>query len=268
MNKRVLVLGCGPAGLFAAHAAEAAGFNAVIVSKKRKSEMFGAQYLHQPIPDLVDDAPFKVKYEMHGTPAGYRDKVYGVGYRGNVSPEDLTEEHDGWNIRAAYDALWMAHQDRIIDVDWQHPTEVDAFLNLSHGREEFGHYISTIPGVLLCTNPSHAFTSQKVWAIGDAPERGIFSPITTTLNTVVCNGDKDVSWYRAANILGYHTVEWPERKKPPIEGISAVTKPIATTCDCLPFVHRSGRYGKWTKGVLSHESFYETYYGLTGVVAK
>jgi len=57
--KRIFILGCGPAGLFAAQAAAEMGCSAVIISKLRRSEMYGAQYLHSEIPGLTDGSnPF------------------------------------------------------------------------------------------------------------------------------------------------------------------------------------------------------------------
>jgi hypothetical protein len=259
---RVVILGCGPAGLFAAHAAECAGADVEIIGRKRKSEMFGAQYLHAPIPEVNDgDVPFRVTYRLRGTVEGYRDKVYGPGFREDVSPEALEPDHDGWNIRAAYDLLWMHYQGRIVDQTFDNPGQLHDMIG---ARTDVGHWVSSIPAPLLCSSNMHGFQAQQVWALGDAPERGQFSPITTALNEVVCSGEKETSWYRCANILGYNTVEWPNGKKPPIEGVTDVLKPTGTNCDCLPMVHRIGRYGKWTKGVLSHSAFFETYHGIKG----
>lgn len=257
---KVLILGCGPAGLFAAHAAECAGAEVSIVGRKRKSEMFGAQYLHAAIPEVSEDEPFNVRYELQGTNEGYRTKVYGAGARHDVSPETLEPDHLGWDIRAAYNELWGHYQDRVLDHTFENPGEVALLTQ----KEGVGHVISTIPAPLLCSVNEHGFQAEQVWAIGDAPERGVFSPIRSDLNTVVCSGDPDDSWYRKANILGYNTVEWPRTKRPPIEGVSEVLKPTGTNCNCLPYIHRVGRYGKWIKGVLSHEAFFETYHGIAG----
>lgn len=260
--KKVLILGCGPAGLMAAAAAESLGMEPTIVSKKRKSEMYGAQYLHEPIPDYSPDRGFDVKYLLVGSSDDYRRKVYGDA-RTTVSPDELAEDHEGWDIRSTYDNLWGRFQDRITNTPFNGGADVTFFVAKALESEEFAHYISTVPAPLLCTNAAHVFPSQKVWAIGDAPERGVFCPITTAdLNTVICSGSPDNSWYRTANILGYRTAEWPENRRPPIEGLAQVSKPIKTNCDCLPMVHRLGRYGKWEKGVLSHSAYYETVVGL------
>ena len=55
------------------------------------------------------------------------------------------------------------------------------------------------------------------------------------------------------------TVEWPHRSKPPLPGVAEVVKPIYSTCTCYTntkyrFV-KVGRYGVWSKGVLSHQAY-------------
>lgn len=263
MTKTVLILGCGPAGLFAAHAAALAGFDPIIASKKRKSEMYGAQYLHRPIPGLIEGAGFDVTYTLQGTSEIYRQKVYGKDWRGLVSPQEYAEEdHKGWDIRAAYGEAWKLYVDKIQDLPFASSTQVAGFIEAMR-LKGVNHLISTIPLPMLCIDQKHGFSSQNVWAIGDAPERGIFSPITSDLNTVVCSGSWDDSWYRKSNILGYNSVEWPEKKKVPIEGVAKVVKPLENNCTCQPDVHRLGRYGLWGKGILSDSAFYETFMGLS-----
>lgn len=260
--KKALILGCGPASLFAAWAVEqtrGGELEPIIVGKKRKSETFGAQYLHRPIPNITFDR-FKVDYRLEGTVEGYKTKVYGPGYRGDVSPDELLGVHDGFDIRGAYSILWDRYEDSIEDVSFQSAQEAQAFCFTSGAA----FHISGIPAPLLCNDPTHGFQAQEVWAMGDAPERGQTVPIRSDLNTVVCSGSRDNSWYRKANILGFNTVEWPRDKRPPLENVASVLKPVSTNCNCVPFVHRIGRYGNWRKGVLSHEAFYETFAGIEG----
>lgn len=252
-----LVLGCGPAGLLAAHALVTLGHEVEIVSKKRKSEMYGAQYLHRPIPNLgrkpVEVA--QIDYLLSGSIEGYRDKVYGENWSGVVSPDEFgnEENHLGWDIRDVYDRLWRMYGHHVQDYDLPHGAAIQ---DLSRG---YIRVVSTVPAPLLCLRrEEHVFRVQKVWAIGDAPERGIFCPVKEAPdNTVLCNGDPYVSWYRTANIFGYRTAEWPGGRRPPFEGVAEVDKPLSTTCDCQPGVERAGRYGKWQKGVLSHTAYYD-----------
>jgi hypothetical protein len=253
---RVAVLGCGPAGLMAAHAAKTTGARVDIYSRKRKSEMFGCQYLHAPIPGMTDVAPVTVRYHLHGDAESYRRKVYGDGWDGTVSPEDLLESHDAWDIRRTYDNLWAEYGPFVFGTElsagW-----VGNFMEVEAKRYDL--IINSVPRPVVCRNERHAFPLQKVWAAGDAPERGMFAPIYATNNSVVCNGLNRPTWYRAARVFGYTTVEWPHGA-PLMENVgqyapSEVSKPLETDCDCWPDIVNVGRYGRWEKGVLSHTAY-------------
>lgn len=252
-KRSAAILGCGPAGLFAAHALVQRGWEVQIFSNKRRSEMFGAQYLHRAIPGLSDATQGRhLQYILEGTPDGYREKVYGRRSGIRVSPEELADNHLAWDIRAAYNLAWELYSERIENTPGLDAEDAQMMVFSEHWTE----VISTIPAQALCFNPEHTFDSQTVWAIGDAPERGIFCPVTEAKSfQVVCNGTRDTGWYRNANVFGYRTAEWAGERKPPIEGIAAVEKPLSTNCDCLPEVVRLGRYGEWRKGVLSHEAY-------------
>lgn len=246
-SKRAAVLGCGPAGLFAAHALVEYGWEVDIFSVKRRSEMFGAQYLHAPIHGLKETGTV-LKYELQGTVEEYRRKVYGDAPVGSVSPEQFKGFQQAWDIRAAYYDAWDRYHDRI------QQCAIDNAVAGEIVKAAYNAVVSSIPAPSLCV-AGHQFRSTSVWAIGDAPERGVFAPVNPGADKVICNGTKDVGWYRASRVFGYNTTEWPERSKPPISGVSLVLKPTGTNCDCLPDLVRVGRYGTWTKGVLSHEAY-------------
>jgi hypothetical protein len=87
---------------------------------------------------------------------------------------------------------------------------------------------------------------------------------------VICNGipiDHDfpvsTGWYRTSHIYGHTNTEWSAENLVPSNRINQhgnvwrVRKPLYTTCPCWPLVVRAGRYGKWTKGVLTHHAFEE-----------
>lgn len=248
---RALVLGCGPAGLMSAHAFAMTGHDVLIVSRKRRSEMYGAQYLHSPIPGMTPTPPVTVNYRLDGTVDQYRKKVYGNESRIEVSPESLTGKHDGWDIRATYLELWDTYSEYVQDI------EIDpvSFKGLQKDLNP-DVVVSTVPRPLLCYDDSHTFSGQHVWAIGDAPERGVFSPVKMAKNTVVCNGEPSPGWYRASTVFGYSTVEWPFHPRPPFAGVSEIVKPLHHTCNCYgEDVFHFGRFGRWSKGALSHEAF-------------
>lgn len=264
---KVLILGCGPAGLLAAHAASYAtdhGVEIAIASTKRKSELFGCQYLHGPIPGL-DLRTTTVDYQLVGDAFGYAQKVYGNGaYARHVSPASLTGSHPAWDIRQAYDLLWERWEPYISNVHLE-PETIGPLLEAYMPDL----VVSSVPLPVLCQNDEHAFRAEECWAMGDAPELGQTVPVPCPEDTVVCNGTQDTGWYRVSRIFGHSTVEWPGlRPKPPLHGVVKFSKPLATTCDCWQsaaeepdrdHIMRVGRYGTWTKGVLSHEAFNDTF---------
>lgn len=247
---KALVLGCGPAGLMVAHAFSMHGNDVIVVSKKRKSEMYGAQYLHYPIPGMTEKAGHMVSYELKGTPKEYREKVYGPTSKVKVSPTDYVGEHMAYDIRSTYDNLWDTYGDYVQNVELSPDVLRAAIKDLKPDA-----VLSTIPMPWLCEDETHSFIKQQVWAIGDAPERGVFCPVTVPAFSVVCNGEPVPGWYRAANVFNRKTAEWPERSKPPIRDVALIDKPIRTTCDCFPDVIRLGRFGKWAKGELTHHAW-------------
>jgi len=255
---KIGILGCGPAGIFAAHAVAEAGHTPVILSKSRKSFMRGAQYLHMPIPGLSGD-PFKVEYKLNGTVDGYREKVYGDMGDILVSPSTLVGVSDAWDIREAYDAGWELYKGYITNVDLS--TEAGRSV-LSIREKMFDATVSTIPANALCDRPNtHSFASQNVWVTETIKSLGDFefgSDGELRDNLVVCSGEAGDWWYRQSRIHGWENTEFPDSARPNYPGkVHAVSKPLSTTCTCHPDIIRMGRYGRWEKGVLSHESYFE-----------
>jgi hypothetical protein len=267
-RKRVLVLGCGPAGLFAAQAAQFMGYDVDIISIRRKSEMFGAQYLHSDIPGLTDDQTgFTVEYRLTGELDDYLHKVYGetIPDRSAITRKSLVGVYPAWDIRRAYDSAWRQWFQFI-----QAPpgdTKLDALALTDLILPPFGNprrwklVISTIPARDICFKPNqHTFAVRDVWAVGDAPERGIFAPWNGEDNVIEYDGTPDRGWYRASRIAGYSAVEWPENHKPPIPEVAKVSKPVKTNCDCWDSKNflRLGRYGAWHRSGHTHQAYWKT----------
>lgn len=266
MTKSVAVLGCGPSGLLAAHAAGLCGWDFRIFSKKQKSSLHGAQYLHAAIPGLDCGTPHMVEYKLNGSPEQYRHKVYGPDWDGTVSPEDYWEAHYAWDIRRVYDMLWHKYQNEITNWEFGGSTGNQRWITKALGLDRYDLVISTVPRTIWDSDNSH-FERTTIWALGDTDMPRVDPAYRPAPFTVFCEADHRVSWYRVSNIFGYCTVEWPYDPlkrlqsrltlRPPHKGASAVTKPLRYTGNAAPdFVHL-GRYGAWQKGVLTSDCFFE-----------
>ena len=97
---KIAILGCGPSGLAAAHAAlNTVNCSLDIFSKKVKSPMWGAQYLHGPVPGIPSAEPTLIRYIMRGAPEDYLRKVYADKWDGTINDEMRTQAHLAWDIR-------------------------------------------------------------------------------------------------------------------------------------------------------------------------
>ena len=248
---RVVILGCGPAGLAAAQAVIDSGRDPIIISNKREpSRLYGCQYLHAPIPGYENAPCATVGYWLIGSPEEYRQKVYGDKWQGKVSPEDFVGEHDAWDIRWTYRRMW----ERLIDggQTWIHDHEAirGGIIPDCVGTYKSVRTISTIPATALCFKPRHEFRHHKIFANGST------GPKPRTDNQIICDGTKQNDWYRISRVFGYQTTEWataPDARESAVE----VPKPLVTDCDCHPEIDRVGRYGKWQKSYLVHQVYQE-----------
>lgn len=251
----VAILGCGPAGLLAAHACVLAEQPFTIISRKEKSLIGGAQFLHQHIPALTSPAPDgMVELVPHGSTDVYREKVYGPEpskWPANVSFPTERRVQDAWSMQKAYDILWDIY-DGMINNDQVTPQLLDDLL------DRFKFVINTVPAHAVC------FTAQ-----GARPGQCQFRSVEININhggageylhdnTIVYDGTKDSSWARASKIFGHGFTEYGNhRPKPPGVRMVSIRKPISTTCDCWSQRNllRAGRMGEWRKGVLVHDAY-------------
>lgn len=236
----VAVLGCGPAGLLAAEACEAAGLNVSIISNKQKSFISGAQYLHDPIPGVTLSRPDgHLNYVKRGNARGYAAKVYGDANHACSWSEFPEGTLPAWSMLKMYDELWHRFGDRI------HDRQIgDESINeIVH---EWPLVISSIPLRSICRERDHRFNGAKVYINKLAAE-----PLPD--NTILYDGTTETSWYRCSSIFGEEGTEStvPLPGGASWEGI----KPTGHTCDCHPSVIKVGRFGQWKKGVLIHHAY-------------
>lgn len=252
MTKPIAILGCGPAGLMAAHAVAMSGQDLVILSKPEKSRLGGAQFLHAPIPGITEQQPDRmIMYRKRGDETTYRDKVYGDEYVPFTSFAGVSdgETQAAWNLGEAYDRLWEQYGGHVneqnVSPHW-----------LTEHIDDFALVFSTVPLPMICKVRAgleagfHSFRVQEI-ALTTEPYVNDIEP-----DTIVYDGTKDRSWYRASLLFGVHGTEW-SCGPPPVPGIIRDRKPIGTTCTCFldQSVIRLGRRGTWMKGVLTHDAF-------------
>lgn len=264
---KVGILGSGPAGLLAALATEQSGHEPYIIAKGDKSPMFGAMYLHEPIPGLTGDlmAPdFEIDVVKSGTSYGYAENVYGDPNHPcswNDIPGGITP---AWDLHKAYNTLWDRYESKILR------RELDGLnlINLMMATT-FDVVLCTIPAPAICRNPEHFFKQQEIWVI-HGPGHALIKGVNDD-NIMYYNGttpeDGGFDWYRFSQINQYQA--WEHSKEPFFDDwqkeigrtLSWGKKPIDNDCDCwnsiVPF-HRLGRFGKWKKGVLTHHAYRET----------
>lgn len=241
---RVAILGCGPAGLLAAHAAHIEGAAVSIFSKKQPSFIYGAQYLHRPIPLLTKVRPDgKLLLTRLGTREGYALKVYSNPMAFTSWETMMPGMHDIWSMQDTYEKLWDWYEPKISDVDL---SDVDVMRQLI---PKWDLVVSSVPAKVLCRNPAHKFESQTVWITQAKAEDG-----PNTQHRITYNGDTGQPWYRWSCIFGHESYEFGEQPHPS-SGAVRISKPLDTDCNCGAGILRVGRYGAWKKFLLAHHAF-------------
>jgi hypothetical protein len=247
----VAILGCGPSGLLAAHACWLNDIPFVIFSRKRKSNLGGAQFSHIPIPGLYEEEDAsKLTYHVEGDAETYQRKVYGSSDIPFVSFDNVVEGQvvQAWPLRDSYETLWDRFEDSIVDLDIS-PVRARSF------GDPFDLTFSSLHLKTIClgrmgSGINHWFRDQPVRIANEAINPNIPD------NSIWYDGTKDHSWYRQSRIFGVGSTEWGGSSPlPPVEDVRTVVKPIDTNCDCHPNLIRIGRFGAWKKGLLTSHAY-------------
>jgi hypothetical protein len=243
---KVIVVGCGPAGLAAAHAAVGQYCEVVVYAPKSKRDQIGPLLLQRPIPGINQDHPdFTLRQiVIDGSILDYRYKLYGdvnIGINGDI----LREHLPGWDHRKTYDKLWDMYE-HIIEHRWVTPDE------LSRLHEQADLVVSTANAQSMCQVSSHNFIAQPIIIARRA------SLPNQPDNLTVFNGGDRYDWVRSAIIGGNASTEWPVTVgfKP---GSKLISKPIATDCTCFPHILRTGRYGAWKNETWVDTAYWDTF---------
>lgn len=257
---KVCVVGAGPAGLAAAHAAAGMlGIERVTVyAPKKPTEQRGPLLLQRPIPGINDDHPdgYIRQFVVGGSILDYRDKTYGdinVGINGDV----LEPGYHAWHFMSTYKRLWHLYADCIID-----KTLTAAELaQRAFATSGDTLWVNTAPRDAFCEQKGkHRFTVARVFitpvaVFQDQPD-----------DTIIFNADPDEPWCRSSRIFGSEVTEWPATRDDvnhhfAPDGRSLVfqqiAKPISTDCDCLPNVLKTGRFGQWRNQTWVDTAYYD-----------
>jgi hypothetical protein len=252
---RIAILGCGPAGLMAAHAVSLQGHEPVIFSRKEPSKMFGAMYLHSPIYGVNAPKPdFILSVMKVGSAKEYAEKVYGDPQHPVSFDKYHVGDVPGWDLTETYERLWEMCEDQIRDVELRPG-------NITDICHEFALVLSTVPAYVLChMNSVHEFHKKDIWVLHGIDGEAVLPEPSWLLYYM---GDPTVDWYRYTQLNKYQAWEYSKEpdgdllRIPPFDLTTGV-KPLGNNCDCYRSnVRRLGRFGKWEKNVLTHHAFAE-----------
>jgi Pyridine nucleotide-disulphide oxidoreductase len=255
---KVIVIGAGPAGLAAAHAAAGLGADVRIIAPKVKTPQRGPVMLHRPIPGINTDQPdgYVAQLVIGGSILDYRLRLYGdvnIAINGDV----LEPGFHTWKLPEAYTILWFMYHREIED---RQVTGAE----LTTLPDECDLVVNTAPIRNLCLKPYHTFKSVPVALkfkcyYPDQPE-----------NTVIYNAypvDHQMGgWVRSSDIFGARVTEFkPEEVDNPD---LVIQKPLSTDCNCHPRVLRTGRFGKWHNETWIDHAYYETRTALVSMMRQ
>lgn len=243
----VIILGCGPEAILAAHAAASDGCDVrIFAPEKRAQFIVGPDHLTHNVPGLCRELqPGSIEYRRLGERGSYGNKVYK-----NKTVVGMWDQAEGvhplYSLRNAYTAGWMRYHE-LIEV-----TRIDA---KTIGSVSADIVINTLPAPLLCQRPkTHRFSEREIWRSA--------MPVHGQTNRIVYASSRDIEWYCWSVIENISTWEFTMppaflRNQGQLSQV-IVPGPSGTDCDCLPDVTRVGRNGKWDDLVRPHQAYLDT----------
>lgn len=254
MNRplKVIVIGCGPAGLAAAHAATGQGAVVEVIAPKKMTPQRGPLLIQRPIPGINNDHPDGMIYQrvIGGSILDYRYKLYGdinIGINGDI----LQPHYAAWRHGTTYARLWELYSGLIVD-----RTVGIGEMQSIHQRADL--VVSTANARDLCfQEDEHTFTSARValTPMHRMPEQPD--------NTIVFNAGTQYQWVRSSRIFGNEVTEWIPDQAPARARL--IEKPISTDCDCYPHILRTGRFGAWKNETWVDTAYFDTYATLESI---
>jgi hypothetical protein len=257
----VAVIGCGPAGLAAAHAAFGMNCDVTIFSPDDKSPQTGPLILQRPIPGITVDHPdgYIRQLVIDGSILDYRYKLYGdinIGING----DQLELGYHCWNHVKAYDKMWKLYMATGNSVS--HVYGLVKKTELAELHHHFDLVVNTAPLKKLCRDRRHRFLSKPVditleRSYPDQPP-----------DTTIFNAGNNYRWVRSAWLLGNECTEWLPGEAPDELNPFTIHKPISHNCNCYPHVLGTGRFGAWKNQVWVDSAYYNVRSVLVSMIRK
>jgi hypothetical protein len=273
---QVFILGAGISGLLAAWALEDLGVSFIIIDKGPREALPrivpGCVYLHDkcylPLATLrsatlwtqvIPPSPLAMT-----PPASYGDlyhkKIWGTAPRVPNSVDRITIGSTGvvgefstiFSMNHALVWLYRRYRSKVVIRNLS-LNDIEPLL-----RE--GRVISTIPIGLF--EPGVPRISKETWIV-QMPEslRGLdgLPSIVGATASVLYNIDPTVPWYRASSMFGFTAIEFISNPG----GTAAMFRKIISGPDPTKIEERypglmlAGRWGRWQRGFLAHQTYYQ-----------
>ena len=246
MNE-VSIIGCGPAAMMIAHACDQHGVDFRIYGPGVPSEIGGAQYLHRDVGVRYDGLrPETVRYVRQGSSQGYETKVYGALPPGlETSWSKFPDEVEAWPLIGIYQHLWSKFYHKISIVG---PVTLEQIMELAEHTLVFN--TAPLPSLM----PLGQYATEECLILMGLSWAPPF--------TIVYDGTPEKKYYRSSNLWGFESTEYPISILAETPWLSTdpnvrrIKKPLSTDVT-IPNVILSGRYGRWEKGVLVDESYFQ-----------
>jgi hypothetical protein len=247
---KVAVVGCGPAGLAAVHAAVGLGAEVTLIAPRERTPQRGPLLIQRPIPVINVGHPdgYIRQIVIGGTILDYRYKLYGdvnISINGDI----LATGYHAWKHGETYDKLWACY------IEEPHPDVIteDRLVTspeLADLHKEFELVVNTAPLRNMCYR-GHFFEGKTLWVTPETeyPEQPD--------NTIIFNAYPNIPWVRSSRIFGVQATEWPSDNRPFRENARLITKPLHTDCNCFPRVLLTGRFGAWKNETWVDTAYYD-----------
>ena len=250
MSKSICILGAGPSGMMAAHAAVNNGYDIHIMDRDpdKTRRNAGVYYLHSKC-DLAISSNLlqqRVIGASNMTESELLESYCKKVYNGlNVSSSSILEarynpEIEVYNSVEAIDHLWQMYG---------HAVQMYEVSSMSHVLSFKDHYvgvISTIPaGILFPKSMLHGVSAYIDSAVAPIQDSFIYYNVSDT-----------IPWYRCSAIFGSFVAEYA--KEDGIKDYRKVVKVIGKE-EPLPeydWLISTGRYGAWDKSFLTDKVYY------------